>query len=162
MKLNRISEEFRKQRILEIIEDSLLAEKERIIERLNDSNAYLMAEVRKLEEENQKIKKGYEEEVGKFQKTIAEVELVLNNETKTKNQYKHEYEQLVLKVAQITQQQEEAAALKEEQFRQTTQNLTNDILQLKRIIEEAKIRQKESNSIIDENNRIIEDAPGYF
>ena len=50
MKLNQISEEFRKQRILEIIEDSLLAEKERIIERLKDNNAYLMAEVRKLED----------------------------------------------------------------------------------------------------------------
>ena len=120
MKQNSVSDDFRKQRIHEIVEDSLLHEKEIQIEKLSQINAYLKTEIRKSEDEKAKIKQVYAEETTKFQKTINEFEALIENEARTKNQYKQEFENLSDKISQYTRQQEEALQEKENQLYEST------------------------------------------
>ena len=98
MKMNEASEEFRKLRIQEIVEDSLLAEKEHQISRLLEANAYLEAELIKVDEEKQKVIKIYQEEVGKFQKTVEEFEEILQKEAKEKRKLEEENKTLLKKL----------------------------------------------------------------
>lgn len=51
MKLSSVSDDFRRQRIQEILEENLFSEKEQQIEKLNDTVAYLQVEVKKYDEE---------------------------------------------------------------------------------------------------------------
>jgi len=107
MKLSKVSEEFRKQRINEIIEDSLSSEKEGEIERLSKVNAYLKTELLVLEQENQKIRQAYEEETGKFQNIVSRLNEELEQEKEARNALQSERQNIVSGLTQWSQQKEE-------------------------------------------------------
>ncbi len=66
MKLSSVSDDFRRQRIQELLEENLLSEKEQQIEKLNDIVAYLQIEVKKYEDELLRYKQSYEDDLVKF------------------------------------------------------------------------------------------------
>jgi len=107
MKLSSVSEEFRKQRINEIIEDSLASEKEAEIDRLTKTNSYLKTELLVLEQENQKIRQAYEEETGKFQNTVTILNEELEQEREARNALQQERQNMVSGLTQWSQQKEE-------------------------------------------------------
>jgi chromosome segregation ATPase len=153
MKQNAVSDDYRKQRITEILEDSLLQEKEIQIEKLNQVNAYLKTELRKAEDEKTKIKQVYQEEVLKFQKTFSDFEAVIEQEARAKNQYKQEYELIAGNLQKISRQNEDLLADREAQlyessqaFQAETTNLRNELnfLREKAMNEEANAKRKDS------------------
>lgn len=153
MKQNSVSDDFRKQRIHEIIEDSMLAEKEIQIEKLNQVNAYLKTELRKSEDEKTKIKQVYQEEVLKFQKTFSEFESVVESEARAKTQYKQEYELIASKLQQLSRQNEELLSEKEAQLYESAHLYQNEMNQMKNELnflrekamnEEANAKRKDS------------------
>ena len=148
MQNSKVSDEFRRQRIQEIVEDSLLHEKETQIEKLNQINSYLKTEIKRADEDRNRISQVYQEEVIKFQKTISEFEAILENEVKTKNQYKQEYDNLAGKLAQLAKQHEELMNEKDTQIYQNAQSFQNEISRLKLVIEELseKLNIEEQNS----------------
>lgn len=130
MKLSHVSDNFRQQRINEIIEDSLNSEKEVEIEKLNKVNAYLKTELQTLEQENQRIRQAFEEEASKFQNTLADMGEALQQETDQKNQLLTEKQKLVNNLAQYSQQKD-AITHEREQYSQ-------NIAQKDAIIDEMK------------------------
>ena len=130
MKLSHVSDNFRQQRINEIIDDSLNSEKEVEIEKLNKVNAYLKTELQALEQENQRIRQAFEEEASKFQNTLADMGDALQQETDQKNQLLNEKQKLVNNLAQYSQQKD-AITHEREQYSQ-------NIAQKDAIIDEMK------------------------
>ena len=133
MKMNEASEEFRKLRVQEIVEDALLAEKESQITRLLEANAYLEAELIKTDEEKQKVIRAYQEEVGNFQKTFKEFEEILQKEAKEKHKLEEENKELLKKL--------ETAAGPESsrhRFEQSVAGYQNEISDLKQEITNLK------------------------
>jgi chromosome segregation ATPase len=153
MKQNAVSDDYRKQRINEILEDSLLQEKEIQIEKLNQVNAYLKTELRKAEDEKTKIKQVYQEEVMKFQKTFSDFESVIEQEARAKTQYKQEYELIASNLQKISRQNEDVLAEREAQLYESSQmyqaemtNLKNELnfLREKALNEESNAKRKDS------------------
>ena len=154
MKLNQVSDEFRRLRVQEIVEESLLAEKEAQIQRLVQNNAYLETELYRLEDDKQRIKRIYQEEVEKFQKTVDEFEDILQKDAQEKHKLEEEKAQLIKKLQEIeggVNQQ------RENQFNQSVQGYQNEISDLKQEIESFKTKYaqaeytsgKKEESIVD-------------
>lgn len=132
MKMNEASEEFRRLRVQEIVEDSLLAEKEHQINRLLEANAYLEAELLKTDDERQKVIKVYQEEVGKFQKTVEEFEEILQKEAKEKHKLEEENKTLLKKLEAVGPESSR------HRFEQSVAGYQNEISDLKQEITNLK------------------------
>ena len=140
MKLNHTSDEFCKQRIQEIVEDSLLMEKEIQIDKLNHINAYLKTELQKCEEDKQKIKLNIQDEITKYQQSSLDLESTLQKEVKLRTYYQEEYEKLNTTTQQIQHSTDEFIRKNEAQTNQHIQILQAELLAIKQ--ENDAIRDK--------------------
>ena len=157
MKLNHTSDEFRKQRIQEIIEDSLLVEKEIQIDKLNHINAYLKTELQKSEEDKQKINFNIQDEITKYQQSTLDLESSFQKEMKLRIYYQEEYEKLNTKVQQIQRSTEEFMRKKEAQTGQHIQILQAEHLASRQENDEIRDKYYELESQIFNKDKDIEE-----
>ena len=156
MKLNHTSDEFRKQRIQEIVEDSLLLEKEIQIDKLNHINAYLKTELQKCEEDRQK-NLNIQDEIIKYQQSSLDLESTLQKEVKLRTYYQEEYEKLNTTTQQIQHSTDEFIRKNEAQTNQHIQILQSELLAIRQ--ENDVIRDKYyefESQIFIKNNEIEE------
>ena len=140
MKLNQVSDEFRRLRVQEIVEESLLAEKEAQIQRLIHNNAYLETELYRIEDDKERIKNIYQEEVEKFQKTVDEFEEILKKEAQEKHKLEEEKDKLAKRLEEMNNPEGEVNQQRENQFNQSVQGYQNEIKDLKQEIESFKTK----------------------
>lgn len=140
MKLNQVSDEFRRLRVQEIVEESLLSEKEAQIQRLLHNNAILETELYRLEDDKQRIKTVYQEEVGKFQRTIDEFEDILQKEAQEKHRLEEENQNLLKRLKETNDPNGQVNQQRENQFTQSVQGYQNEIKDLKQEIENFRTK----------------------
>ncbi len=137
MKLSHVSEDYRKQRIAEIIEDASTSEKETEIERLNKLNAYLKTESDLIEQENQKIRRAYDEETNKFQAAVNKLNDALHHEVEARNLLKKEKQDLLNELGHGFHEKDELAKEKEKVLKILRQK-DEDIEEIKKDFESIK------------------------
>lgn len=155
MKLSEVSNEFRRQRIQEIVEESLSNEKEVQIDRLIQANSILKSELLKYDEENEKIKKIYQEEVGKFQKTMSEFEDLIQRESHAKHQLQDENERLTLQVDGAARKTDDSGHPKDRQI--NAQGYQNENFELKKEIDNLKTKVGQGEYLCLQKEEIIND-----
>ena len=150
MKLNEVSDEYRRLREQEIVEENLFSEKEVQIDKLIQINVYLKAEYIKSEEEREKMKKAYYEEIEKFQKTIEEFEDLIQKEAEDKQKIKAENEKVSKLLNSAGEKGQSSNRLRENQFDQSVQGYQNEIYDLKQEIEQLTQKNNEKDEVIAE------------
>lgn len=138
MKLSRVSDDFRKQRVQEIIEDSMGAEKEEEIEKLNKINACLRAEIGAMEQDNQRVRQFFEQEANKFQGVLNELKNALQVESQGRIQLQEENQKLAAAVNQLMNEKKGILADKDSQVSQQSQAYEKEIQRLRAEINEMK------------------------
>lgn len=138
MKLSRVSDDFRKQRVNEIIEDSLGGEKEEEIEKLNKINACLRAEIAAMEQDSQRVRQFFEQEAGKFQGVLNELKNALQAENQGRMQLQEENQKLAAAVNQLMNEKKNILSDKDSQIAQQTQAYEKEIQRLRTEISEIK------------------------
>lgn len=157
MRLNQISDDYRRQRIQEIVEDSLLSEKEIQIDRLNQLNAYLKSEVLRVEDDKIKLKNYYEDENEKLRRKYDQLELALENQSKFKLNLEQECEKLASKLKQVSHQNEELNKARENQYTMNIQALHEEIQDLKLQNEELRNESYDFQHTIAKKDSQIEE-----
>lgn len=155
MKLNEVSDGFRQQRVQEIVEESLLAEKEVQIERLIEANAYLKAELLRSEQEKQKIKNVYQEELSKFQRTMTEFEDVMQKEAFSRHRLTEENQELAKRLEDRNRETNEVTQQRETQMNTSVQVYQNEMFDLKQEISDLKAKLSQSEYIILQKEETI-------
>lgn len=159
MQMNHVSENFKQQRIQEIIEDSIGGEKEAQIEKLNYANALLKTELGRIDQENQKIVQLYNQEVAKFNKTISDFKNALQVEVKAKNQLQQECENLTNKLNIFAQQHEEIVKQRggaDSKLQNELNRLVQENQNLKKQREEYDRTNKQKDELIEEMRKDME------
>lgn len=157
MKLSEVSNEFRRQRVQEIVEESLSNEKEVQIDRLIQANAILKSELLKYEDENLKVKKIYQEEVEKFQKTMSEFEDLIQRESHAKHKLQDENERLTLQIDGVARKTEELGHSKDRQTSLNAQGYQNENFELKKEIDNLKTKVGQGEYLCLQKEEIIND-----
>ena len=113
MKQDSASDEFRKQRMLEIIEEIFSAEQEAIIEKLTEINSVLKSEIQQTDLEKNKQVYYLQEEYSKVSKKGSEIEVMYEKEKEVKLFLEQECEKLSKKIEQTNEHNEELLKIKE-------------------------------------------------
>lgn len=116
MKEDEISAKFRKERIKEILTETIQNEREVTISRLMETNALLLGECRRLEDERVQLIKNVNDKHTQLAKKIDEVETLLDKERSTKEFLQDECDKLTQRLKTMTIQNEEFARMKEDQI----------------------------------------------
>ena len=159
MQMNHVSDNFRQQRIQEIVEDSLGGEKEAQIEKLNYANALLKTELERIDQENQRIVQMYNQEVEKFNKTLSDFKNALQAEVQAKSQLQQECEKLTNRVAMIAQQHEEIVKQKggaDIKLQNEINRLVQENQNLKKQRDEHERTSKQKDELIEEMRKDME------
>ena len=156
MKMSHISEEFRRQRINEIVEDSLNTEKEAEIEKLNKINAYLKTELINFEQEHQKIGYAYQEEINKYQNAVNELKDALNNEVQKNRHLEEDNQNLLVGLDQLSKQKQNLLYESEDKLSSQTQMFQKELQKLKVENSELKGRADQSIDLIRRKDESIE------
>lgn len=156
MRLSKISDEYRRQRVQEIVEDSLLTEKESQIEQLLQENAFLKAELFRVEDDNAKLKNYYDDEIYKLKRKYDQLELALENQSKLKLSYEQEAEKLSDKLVQSIAQHEEVLKEREHQYNLNLKAFHEEIQDLKHENYELQSENERNNNLLEEMRSDIE------
>lgn len=157
LKLNQTSDEFRKQRVLEIFEDSAHTEKEAIIERLSQSNAFLKTELMRLRDEDAKIKHYHKEEISSMQNKIEQLEVALRGSDQARDQLERDIEQTLSKLRQVGEHFDHQIKMSESKHNHEVQSLHEDLKRASREIEKHQNAALELESNLLKRNRAADE-----
>ena len=130
MMRNQTSSEFTKQRVLEILEESLQSEKEVMIEKLTQANAQLKAELSKTEEEIVRQRKYFQNENELLRAALDQLEATLRSHDQTTQKLEQEREQLRQSLQQISEHYENQLKSNDTKYNQNMQILHEEIRRL--------------------------------
>lgn len=153
MKRNQTTDEFRKQRIFEILEEPLLAEMESTIERLNKSNALLKAELTQTVDENLSQKQYHTTENEVLKAHAEKLENSLKKHEQLTLQLGQEREQLHAKLRQTIDHYDHQIKNNEAYYNQNVQELQAEVSRLHREVEDLRHSNEEL-----ENTKMKSDA----
>ena len=137
MKMSQVSDHFRKQRIQEILEKSLISEKEAEIERLSYLNAVLQTNLGQLEADKNQSLQTFNSESANHQKKINELKHIIQNESQIKSQLQQECDILSNTFTKFVEEHEDILRQNENDKDQ----LQNEINELKKEL----LRQRENS-----------------
>ena len=150
MGLSQISKDFRRQRIQEIAEDSLLTEKEIQIEKLIQVNVCLKRELYNADIEIKEIKQNAFKEVTGTDSKMNELVNELRNESGMRNEAQEENNVLHAQLKHLRQEYDRVVAQKETKLNMTEQSYKENLERLSHELErlERENRNLEQSSLM--------------